>query len=79
MADEELLEALGNAEVANFSARRCQVCVALAQMTEEAQVAVNRALAGTIGERTLAAILTKNGYTTGRRAIARHRLEGHTP
>ena len=77
--DKSLLEELGAAENANQHARPCQVCSALAQMSEGARGGVERALAGTIGERTLAEILTRNGYTTGRRAVKRHRQEGHTP
>lgn len=76
--DENLLEQLGKAEQANIHARPCQVCDALEAMSEPARVGVTRALAGTIGERTLAEILTSNGYPTGRRAVARHRLEGHS-
>lgn len=76
--DNALIEALGKAEDANMHARDCQVCQALPQMSEEARAGVNRALAGTIGEQKLAAILTRSGYPTGRRAVKRHRLEGHT-
>lgn len=77
-ADKALLDELAAAEGANQHARPCQVCVALQNMSEAAQMGIERALAGTIGERTLADILTRNGYPTGRRAIARHRLEGHS-
>lgn len=76
--EKSLLEELGRAEQANMHARSCQVCDALEAMSEPARVGVRRALAGTIGERTLAEILTSNGYPTGRRAVARHRLEGHS-
>jgi len=78
MSDEELLAALGEAEVANMHARDCQVCRAITSMSESARAGVNRALAGTIGERKLAEILTRTGYPTGRRAVSRHRLEGHS-
>lgn len=74
--DEALLEDLTEAEDANTMARACQVCVALDSMSELARERVNRALAGTIGERKLAEILTRNGYPTGRRAVAAHR-KGH--
>jgi len=77
MSDEELLAALGQAETDNMHARDCQVCQALTSMSELARSGVRRALAGTIGERKLAEILTRTGYPTGRRAVARHRLEGH--
>ena len=76
--DEALLADLSEAETANMHARDCQVCQALPQMAESARAGVERALAGTIGEQKLADILTRNGYPTGRRAVKRHRLEGHT-
>lgn len=78
MADQDMLAEIEQAEDANMFARPCQVCDALERMTDEAAEGVNRALGGTIGERTLAEILTRNGYPTGRRAVARHRLEGHS-
>lgn len=78
--DEELLLArLGAAEQSNMHARPCQVCDALRKMSERARAGVESALAGTIGERTLAQILTDSGYPTGRRAVANHRREAHTP
>lgn len=76
--DEGLLADLGEAEDANMHGRECQVCQALPHMTESARAGVERALAGTIGEQKLADILTRNGYPTGRRAVKRHRLEGHS-
>lgn len=78
MSDEGLLAELGVAENANQHVRPCQVCQALEAMADEARSGVRRALAGTIGERKLSEILTRNGYPTGRRAIRRHRLEGHS-
>ena len=75
--DDGLLAALADAERANMHSRDCQVCDALAAMSEQARAGVERALAGTIGERKLADILTGNGYPTGRRAVANHRREGH--
>lgn len=78
MADDELLTDLKAAEQANGVGRLCQVCDALEVMSDQARAGVNRALAGTIGERKLAEILTRNGYPTGRRAVRRHRLEGHS-
>ena len=78
--DEGLLIArLGAAEAANHHARPCQVCEALQQVSERARAGVESALAGTIGERTLAQILTDSGYPTGRRAVQNHRREAHTP
>lgn len=80
MSNEEdaLLAALGEAEYANMHSRECRVCLALAAMSDRARAGVERALAGTIGERKLAEILTGSGYPTGRRAVATHRREGHT-
>lgn len=77
--DTRLIADLGAAEVANIHGRACQVCSALRAMSEQARAAVEQALAGTIGERKLAEILTGNGYPTGRRAVATHRREDHTP
>lgn len=73
MTDIDLLNELLTAEDANQHSRPCQVCAALGLMTESARDGVERALAGTIGERKLAEILTRNGYPTGRRAVANHR------
>lgn len=75
--DTGLLADLAAGERANQHARPCQVCVALESMSREARSGVERALAGSIGERSLSEILTRNGYPTGRRAVATHRREGH--
>lgn len=74
--EDALMSALGEAEQANMHSRGCQVCDALESMSERARAGVERALAGTIGERKLAEILTGSGYPTGRRAVANHR-KGH--
>ena len=78
MSDATLLADLADAEQANMHGRDCQVCQALPHMSESVREGVQRALAGTIGGQKLADILTRNGYPTGRRAIMRHRLEGHS-
>ena len=78
MPDGGLIADLKAAEHANMHARDCQVCQALAKMSESAAAGVERALAGTIGAETLANVLTRNGYPTGRRAVRRHRSEGHS-
>jgi hypothetical protein len=78
-SETRLLDDLIAAEQANQHGRPCQACVALLKMTGQAREGVERALSGTIGERKLAEILTRNGYPTGRRAIVTHRQEGHTP
>jgi hypothetical protein len=77
MADDDLLADLTEAEDSNQHARPCQVCVALSRMSDLARERVEQALAGTIGERKLAEVLTRNGYPTGRRAVAAHR-KGHS-
>lgn len=76
--DEGLMADIEKAEIANMHARTCQVCDALDQMSVGAKQQVERALGGTIGERTLAEILTRNGFPTGRRAVRNHRSEGHS-
>lgn len=79
VSDSDLLAALAQGSNANIHGRPCQVCSALNSMSEAARVGVEAALAGTIGERRLAEILTSHGYPTGRRAVVNHRREGHTP
>lgn len=76
-AEENLLAELNEAEQANIHARPCQVCEHLERMPESVKAGVLRALSGTIGQEKLAAILTKNGYPTGWRAVAKHRREDH--
>lgn len=75
--EEALLEALDQAENKNMHDRPCQACAALESMPELVRSRVERALAGTIGENKLADILTESGYYVRRRAIRRHRAEGH--
>lgn len=77
-SDDDLIAALGEAEEANVHGRPCQVCQAMESMSPSARAAVERALAGTIGERRISEILTQSGYRVGRRAVARHRQEGHS-
>ena len=77
MTDADLFADIEAAEKANGSVISCQVCDGLALMSPETKARVESALAGTIGERKLADILTRNGYPTGRRAIYYHR-KGHT-
>lgn len=76
-ADAALLADLQAGERASIPNRPCQACVALENLSDQARPAVERALAGTIGETKLAQILTANGYPTGARAINRHRREDH--
>lgn len=79
MSDADLLDDLSEAAQANVHARPCQVCQALAIMSDPARPVVERYLAGTIGAKKLADVLTANGYTVGRRAVQNHRREAHTP
>jgi hypothetical protein len=76
---DPLVAELEAAEKAHPILRPCQACEAILRVSDDAREAVERALAGTIGEKTLAAILTRNGFTVGARAINRHRREAHTP
>ena len=77
-ADAAFLADLAAGEIANVHSRPCQMCDALAEMSESVQAAMKAALAGTIGRDKLVTILTRHGYTVGQRAIERHRQEGHT-
>ena len=77
MNQEQLLAELEIAAGENFHDRPCQACVALQQVTGQTHSALEAALGGTIGVEKLAAILTRNGYRVGRRAITAHRREGH--
>lgn len=77
--DAALLADLQEAYIANRTIKRCDACDTIAGSSEALRPALESALAGTIGEAKLSAILTHRGYTVGRRAIARHRREAHTP
>jgi hypothetical protein len=76
--DHALLDALKVAESENPHRRDCKMCVALTQMSDPVQQAVRAALAGTIGRDKLVAVLAAHGYPVGRRALVRHRQEGHS-
>ena len=78
MSDDDLLKDLEEAEHANIFVRQCLVCTALGQMSETARTSVERALAGTIGQKKLARILTANGYEVSERSINNHRSEGRS-
>ena len=77
-SQDGLLEALRQAERENTQVRPCQACEVLASVTEPVKSALETALAGTIGRDKLVTILRSHGYAVGRRAIERHRQEGHT-
>ena len=81
LSDDPLINEILDAEIENIHARQCQVCMALLSIGDSDRYdAVERAIGGTIGAQKLSAILTKNLSTpVGRRAIDRHREEGHTP
>lgn len=78
MTEDELLASLGNAEqIAEKASGSCAACLALANMSDRVRPAVEAALEGKIGERTLSKILASAGYDVGVRAINYHR-SGHT-
>lgn len=77
--EDDLLADLAAAEEANTNTRPCQVCVVLTSVSEPVRAALEAGLAGTIGRDKLVTILTRRGFTVGRRAVERHRQEGHTP
>lgn len=79
MSDSSLLADLDAALIANRTVRRCDACQILAEVSDEARGPLASAMAGTIGRDKLVAIMARNGYSLGRRAIERHRQEGHTP
>lgn len=74
---DALMADLAQAESENVHSRGCQACDVLEATTEPARTAVRAALDGTIGRDKLVTILSRHGYTIGRRAIERHRQEGH--
>lgn len=75
-----LFDDLEEAEGANpHSSGPCSLCDALGRMEPEAADRVRAVVGGrTIGTEKLAAILNKNGFPTGRRAIMRHQKENHS-
>lgn len=77
--EDDLLEDLREAEIASGHRAQCDACDILAAVSESTRPALSAAMAGTIGAQKLSAILTRRGYAVGRRAIDRHRREGHTP
>lgn len=57
----------------------CPACQFLEEVDDPAtKQALERALAGTIGIKTLVPIIQAYGATFARRTIERHRREGHT-
>lgn len=85
MSDQDMISELE----ALTSKTSCQVCDALSRMSPQAADVIREALGrggrpgggslpGIIGGEKLAAILTKYGYPTGKRAVLRHRSEGHS-
>lgn len=78
MSEDEFLASLLEAEVtAEKSSGACTVCVTLPKLSDRVRPAVEAALAGKIGERTLSKILAEAGHDVGVRAINYHR-SGHT-
>lgn len=77
-SDDELLASLAEAEViAERASGSCQVCTTLPKLSDQVRPAVESALQGKIGERTLSKILQGAGYDVGVRAINYHR-SGHS-
>lgn len=76
--DDSLLAALKVAAAENTQGRPCRMCVALEKMSDPVRGAVEAALGGTIGRDKLVSVLAAHGYDVGRRAIERHRQEGHS-
>lgn len=73
-----LLDDLGEAESKNNHKDDCNLCAQLDRMEPDAAERVRAIVRGrTIGTEKLAAILVKNGYPAGRRAIQRHQRENH--
>lgn len=76
--DDAILEQLAAAEdTAERASSSCQVCLTLPKLGERVRPAVEAALEGKIGQRTLSQILSAAGYDVGVRAITYHR-SGHT-
>lgn len=74
-----LLNDLARAEAAASGERPCPACGHLASMDPGPERdALEAALAGTIGVNTLVDILRQHEIPVGRRAIYRHRKEGHS-
>ena len=72
-----IIEDLKKAQQDNVLARPCQLCSALNEMPTDEKRAVLASL-DSIGIRKLAAILSANGYSVGRRSVETHKKEGHT-
>lgn len=77
-ADDSFLSALAAAAAENPHSPRCKMCVALEQMSDPVREAVQASLGGTIGRDKLVSLLAAHGYDVGRRALERHRQEGHS-
>jgi len=74
----DLLADLAEATRANPHGAPCLACRIVSEASEDVRPALEEALSGTIGTEKLAQILSRHGYEIGRRAIMRHRREGHT-
>lgn len=76
--DSDLMVDLNEALIANRTIVPCPACEAIASVSENVRGPLADALAGTIGRDKLVTILARHGYKVGRRAIERHRQEGHS-
>lgn len=78
MNDDAILAQLVAAEdTAERLSGSCQVCSTLPKLSDRIRPAVEAALEGKIGQRTLSKILIDAGFNVGVRAIAYHR-SGHS-
>jgi hypothetical protein len=58
----------------------CRACRVIDALPEgDRKEAVQAALSGTIGTRTLSLTLRRHGMTVSRESITKHRKEGHRP
>jgi hypothetical protein len=78
-ASDALLDELVQAKREAAGERDCPACDAILSTTGITREALREALAGTIGVNKLPKILSRHGYTVGRRTIERHRREDHQP
>lgn len=75
----DLIQDLANAKSSAHNGRgACKLCRLLADLPDDDRRALADAAAGTIGARTLADILRRNGMAVSRDTIMKHRREDHT-
>lgn len=75
----DILADLEQAIRQNTVGRPCLLCTALAEMDSGVADAVHSAIRmQAVGEAKMASLLARHGHEVGRRAIIRHRDEGHS-